>query len=366
MTDIEATGSVSSYRKPTREGNKSETNFQELFAANKTAKDLERRSEESNATGKSQIEDLEKLRVLKHLLRRLRESMKITCWLSWPLVEAIKEYKEIEAKTRDQAEKHASAIEVSQMEKQNMIDEVEDAKERGPRLMIIMSEISTLKSELKQVKKQEEHTDGLDSATLLESVLKELAATEKELEQLKGSFQFMASTDVIQDELKHAKASWKQHMRQMTSLVISNIKQLEAEAETHKKEKSLNSEETALVKAEIKKSEAEINMAEERLQAAVQDLKAAKPSEAMALENLKSTIKAELFRRETRDLRVEEGYEVHQTEGSKDSKKRVENDFEKWRQWMEPEKLPPDGKAMKKALKGHQQDQEWLGNLHFQ
>ncbi|KAG6392602.1 hypothetical protein SASPL_146826 [Salvia splendens] len=138
-------------------------------------------------------------------------------------------------------------------------------------------------------------------------------------------------------------------------------------------------EETALVKAEIQKSEAEIDMAEERLQAALQDLKAAKSSEAMALENLKSIIdktvrnrasasrpsstitiskfeylkgnasekefqiKAELFKRETRALRVEEGHRL-----------------------MEPEKLPPDGKAMKKALKGHQQDEEWFGNLHLQ
>ncbi|XP_057783994.1 protein PLASTID MOVEMENT IMPAIRED 2 [Salvia miltiorrhiza] len=490
----------------------------ELFAAKKMAKDLKRRIEESNARAKSQMEDLEKLqmgereqeewknanfeceKVMRELEMVKRELSKLKMDMASAMeerrraekemnesmskresylssaeslnkeieeineehvlvelarIEAIKEYEQIEAQTRDEAEMHASAIEVFQKKKQNMIDEVEEAKELEERLMITTSDISMLESEIKQVKEitrcEEEAADGLDSASLLESVLKELAATKEELKQVKEeSFQFMASMDVVRDELRHVmdqtarlKEEEKESelfiqslnsklLRAKTKLeatsaaedkakfIISNLKltleQLESEAETHKKEKSLISEETALVKAEIQKSETQIDLAEERLEAALHDLKAVKSSEAMALKNLKSIIektvrnrasasrpsstitiskfeyeylkgnaagakeiadkkvaaaqawvealkasekeiqiKAELFRRETRELQVEEEREVHQTEGSTNSKKRVENDFEKWREMMEPEKLPPEaalhGKAMNRNFK---------------
>ncbi|XP_042021251.1 protein PLASTID MOVEMENT IMPAIRED 2-like isoform X1 [Salvia splendens] len=496
----------------------------ELFAAKKMAKDLKRRIDESNARAKSQMEDLEKLRMGKReeeewdnanfecekviteleLVKRELSKLKMDMasvmeetrraekemnasiskresylgsveslskeieevneehvLVELARIEAIKEYEEIETQTRELAQIYASAIQVSQKKTQNIII---DETEVEARVMATMSEISMLESELKQVKEmkkgvenkeitlyQEEPADGVDSALLLESVLKELVATKKELEQVKeGSFQFMASMDVVRDELTHVmdqtarlKKEEKETEMFIQSLnskllkaktkleetsaaedkakdIISNLnltlEQLESEAETHEKEKSLSSEETAVVKAEIQKSETEIDLCEVRLQAALQDLKAVKSSEALALENLKSVIekivrnrasasrpsstitiskfeyeyvkgnaagakeiadkkvaaaqawvealkasekeiqiKAELFRRETRELQVEEEREVHETEGSTDSKKRVDNDFEKWRQMMEPEKLPSEAalhvKAMNKSVK---------------
>ncbi|KAG6397646.1 hypothetical protein SASPL_143816 [Salvia splendens] len=477
----------------------------ELFAAKKMAKDLKQRIDESNARAKSEMEDLEKLRMGKReeeewnnanfecekVMRELemvkRELSKLkmdmasvmeerrraekemnaslskreTCLSSvesltkeieevneehvlveLARIEAIKEYEEIETQTREQARIYASAtaIELSQKKTQTIID----AKQLEARLMATMSEISVLESELK-MKKGVENIQEVDSASLLESVLKELVATKKELEQVQeGSFQFMASMDVVRDELTHAmdqttrlkkeeeetemfiQSLNSKLLKAKTKLeetsaaedkakdIISNLKltleQLESEAETHEKEKSLSSEETAVVKAEIQKSEKEIDLSEERLQAALQDLKAVKSSEALALENLKSVIektvrnrgsasrpssmitiskfeyeylkgnaagakeiadkkvaaaqawvealkasekeiqiKAELFRRETRELQVEEEREVHQTE-TEGSKKRDENEFEKWRQMMEPEKSL-DVKAMNKSVK---------------
>ncbi|KAH6759965.1 hypothetical protein C2S52_009605 [Perilla frutescens var. hirtella] len=500
----------------------------ELSAAKKTVKDLTSRINESNAKAKAQMEDLEKLKmgkreegecnsanfecekvmreleVVKRELSKLKMDMasvmgerrraekdmndavsKRESYLSsaealdkeieeineehvlveLARMEAIKEYEEIEAQRREQAEMHSSAIEVSQKKRQSLIDEIEDAKELETRLTITMSDISMLESELKRVKEmdkgpqnkeivryeEEPNFQDSDSESLLESVLKELEATKKELDQVREeSFQFMASMDVVRDELRHvtdqtarlkkeeeksektiqnlnsklmrakAKLEATSAAEDKATAIISNLKltleQLKSEAETHKKERSLISEETAVVKAEVQKTETQIDLAEERLQAAVQDLKAVKSSEAMALENLKSIIektvrnrasasrptstitiskfeyeylkgnaagakeiadkkvaaaqawiealkasekeiqiKAELLRRETRELQVEGVHEVHQTEGSTNATKIVENDFEKWRQMMEPGTLPPElalhNKAMNRSIK---------------
>lgn len=378
-------------------------------------------------------------------------------------IEAIKEYEEIEAHRREQAEIHSSEIEVYQKKRHDMIDEIEDAKELETRLTLTMSDIRLLKGELKQVKEmdkglentqiiryQEESNykegDRPDSATFLESELKELEATRKKLAQVQDeSFQFMASMDVVRDQLRHvrdqaARSKKAEHKSEMTiqnlnakfmraktkleaksaaedkaNSIISNLEltleQLESEAETHKKELSLISEETAIIKAEVQEAETEIDLAEGRLQAALQDLKAVKSSEAMALENLKSLIektvrnrasasrpsttitiskpeyeylkgnaagakeiadkkvaaaqawiealkasekeiqiKAELLRREAREQQVEEERGVHQTEGPTNPKKIVENDFEKWRQIIEPENLRPETALHNKAM----------------
>ncbi|KAH6803678.1 hypothetical protein C2S51_031925 [Perilla frutescens var. frutescens] len=500
----------------------------ELSAAKKTVKDLTSRINESNAKAKAQMEDLEKLKmgkreegewnsanfecekvmkeleVVKRELSKLKMDMasvmgerrraekdmndavsKRESYLSsaealdkeieeineehvlveLARIEAIKEYEEIEAQRREQAEMHSSAIEVSQKKSQSLIDEIEDAKELETRLTITMTDISMVQSELKKVKEmdkgpqnkeivryeEEPNFQDSDCESLLESVLKELEATKKELDQVREeSFQFMASMDVVRDELRHvtdqtarlkkeeeksektiqnlnsklmrakAKLEATSAAEDKATAIISNLKltleQLKSEAETHKKERSLISEETAVVKAEVQKTETEIDLAEERLQAAVQDLKAVKSSEAMALENLKSIIektvrnrasasrprstitiskfeyeylkgnaagakeiadkkvaaaqawiealkasekeiqiKAELLRRETRELQVGGVHEVHQTEGSTNATKIVENDFEKWRQMMEPGTLPPElalhNKAMNRSIK---------------
>ncbi|KAI3451789.1 hypothetical protein Pfo_008454 [Paulownia fortunei] len=383
-------------------------------------------------------------------------------------LEAIKEYEEIEAQRRERAEIYSAAIEETRKKKQNMIQETEDAIELETKLALTISDINMLETELKQIKEmdkglerneilryrlvsnfQEEDESG--SASLLESVLKELEATKKELALVKEeSFQFMASMDVVRNELRHvadqtARLKKKEEKSEMTiqnlnskllrakakleatsaaedkaKSIVSNLlltlEQLKSETETTKKERSLISEETAVIKAEVQRTETEIDLAEERLQAALQDLKAAKSSEAIALENLKALIektmrnrasasrpgstitiskfeyeyltghaagakeiadkkvaaaqawiealkasekeiqiKSELLRRETRELRVEEEREVQQTEGSTNAKKMVEDDFENWRQRMEPENLKPEialpSKAMNRSIK---------------
>ncbi|KAK6151006.1 hypothetical protein DH2020_015938 [Rehmannia glutinosa] len=485
----------------------------ELLAAKKTVKDLTLKIEESNSRGKAQMGNLEKLtkkgewdsensqceQVMRELETIKRELSKLKLDMACVLeekkraeketgsallktesyinsvdalnkeieeineehvlvelarIEAIKEYEEIEAQRREKAEIYSAALEETRKKKQEMIQETEDAKELETKLAITVSDINMLDSELKQVKEMDkglEKNEESGSSSMLDSVMKELEASKKELALVKDeSFQFMASMDVVRNELRHvadqtARLKKKEEKTEMNiqnlnskllraksklevtsaaeekaKSIVSNLtvtlEQLKSENETTAKERSLISEETAVIKAEVQRTETEIDLAEEKLQAVLQDLKAVKSSEALALENLKSLIektmrnrasasrpsstitiskfeyeyltghaagakeiadkkvgaarawiealkasekeiqiKSELLRRESRELRVEEEREVQQTEGTMYGNKTDDDDFEKWRQSMEPENLKPrigfPSKAMNRSVK---------------
>lgn len=243
-------------------------------------------------------------------------------------IEAIKEYEEIEAEVREKAESYSAAIEKARNEKQAMIDEIEDAKELETKLAITISDINILHTEIKQVKEMDkglERNEIVGSASLLESVMEELEATKKELALVKEeSFQFMASMDVIRNELKHVAvqtarlkkkekktettiqnlnskllrakvkleetSAAEEKAKSIASNLLLTLEQVKSEAETHEKDQLEIGKETAIIKAEIERRETEIVLSEERLQAAIQDLKAVKSSEAIALENLKVLI----------------------------------------------------------------------------
>ncbi|KAI3462560.1 hypothetical protein Pfo_019223 [Paulownia fortunei] len=376
-----------------------------LSAAKKTVKDLTLRIEESNSRARAQMEDLEKLKMAKRreeecnsgnsqcekVMRELeslkRELSKLKLDMASILeekrraeketdssmskalsysgsvealtkeieeineehvlvelarIEAIKEYREIEAQRREEAEKYLTAMEETRKKNPSIIQEIEDAKELETKLAITISDINMLESKLKQVEEmkkglerneslryqiesnfQEEDESG--SISLLELVTRELEATQKELTSVKiESIEFMASMDIVRNELRHVMeetASFKKKEEKAGMTIqnlnsklliakanleatsaaadkaesnISNLsltlEQMKLEAKTTEKERSLISEETAVTKAEVQKTEAEIDLAEERLQAALQDLNAVKSSEAIALENLKAVI----------------------------------------------------------------------------
>ncbi|KAK6125430.1 hypothetical protein DH2020_040824 [Rehmannia glutinosa] len=455
----------------------------ELLAAKKTVKDLTLKIEESNSRGKAQMGNLEKLtkkgewdsensqceQVMRELglvknesyinsvealNKEIEEINEEHVLVELARIEAIKEYEEIEAQRREKAEIYSAALEETRKKKQEMIQETEDAKELETKLAITVSDINMLDSELKQVKEMDkglEKNEESGSSSMLDSVMKELEASKKELALVKDeSFQFMASMDVVRNELRHvadqtARLKKKEEKTEMNiqnlnskllraksklevtsaaeekaKSIVSNLtvtlEQLKSENETTAKERSLISEETAVIKAEVQRTETEIDLAEEKLQAALQDLKAVKSSEAVALENLKSLIektmrnrasasrpsstitiskfeyeyltghaagakeiadkkvaaarawiealkasekeiqiKSELLRRESRELRVEEEREVQQAEGTMYGNKTDDDDFEKWRQSMEPENLKPGigfpSKAMNRSVK---------------
>ncbi|KAL3844902.1 hypothetical protein ACJIZ3_002305 [Penstemon smallii] len=472
-----------------------------LSAAKKTVKDLTLRIEESNSRAKAQMGDLEmakrreeewnsenfecmkvlrELETIKRKLSKLKldmasileekriaeKEMESSLYKTQSLsnsiealtkkveevneehvlvelarIEAVKECREIEAQRRGNAEKYSASMEETQRKKQNLIQEIENGKDLETKLAITMSDMNMLERKLKEMDKGPEIKEpALES--LLDSVMKELENLNKELVLVKEEcFQFMASINVIQNEIRHvteekARLNKKEEKADMAiesinseilkaksdmeekfadedkaKTVSSNLyltlKQLKSEAEAAKTEQTLISKETAIIKAEIQRTETEIDSAEERLQAAMQDLKAVKSSEEKALENLKEVaditmrnrasasqcrstitiskfeyeylmghaakakeiadkkvaaaqawiealkasekeimIKTEISRKVTRELMVEKEL---------GAKKIVENDFEKWKKKMEPEKLQPDigfpSKVMNRSVK---------------
>ncbi|KAL7141665.1 hypothetical protein ABFS83_08G069200 [Erythranthe nasuta] len=245
-------------------------------------------------------------------------------------IEAIKEYEEIEAQRREKAKIHSAAVEEAMKKKESIVQEIEYVKELETKLAITTSDVDMLESELKQVKEMVKGVERNEivkytGESLLDPVTEELEAKRKELASIKEeSFQFMASMDVVRNELRHvahqtaklrkrevktetniqnlnsklmrakSKLEATSEAEEKSKSIFSNLKltleQLKSEAEAAKKERSVISEETAVIKADIQRTETETDLADEQLQLALQDLKAVKSSEATALENLKSVI----------------------------------------------------------------------------
>ncbi|CAA0839622.1 Protein PLASTID MOVEMENT IMPAIRED 2 [Striga hermonthica] len=250
-------------------------------------------------------------------------------------IEAIKEYQEFQAQRSENAEKYSAAVDEKQKENHKMIQETESINDMEANLAITLSDINILESELRQLKKMDK---GLESnkvlnygeepgnaASLLESVLKELETAKHELALAKKeSFQFMASMDVIRNELRLISDQTAQEKKkeEETEMGIQNLntkllrakskleiasaseakaksvalsltvtlEQIKSEVETAKNQRSLIGKENTIIKAEIQRFETETEAVEEKLQSALQDLRAVKSSEAVAMENLKSLI----------------------------------------------------------------------------
>ncbi|KAM7520279.1 hypothetical protein LguiB_019241 [Lonicera macranthoides] len=257
-------------------------------------------------------------------------------------IEALKESGAILAQRKEEAKRYSSAIEETREKVNGIIQEIDSSKELEMRLAVTTSDVNVLQNELALVKEMEDKRvqrneclknygasfskgDQPDSPSLLPSVSEELESAKKELAVIKEEgFQFMASMDIIRDELKHvteetarlkkkedkvdltvqtlnskllrakAKLESVSATEEKAKSIVSNLsltlEQLKTEAEAAKKERELISEETAKIKIEVPKIESEIDMAEEKLQGALQELEAVKSKEAMALENLKNLI----------------------------------------------------------------------------
>ncbi|KAA8547776.1 hypothetical protein F0562_004205 [Nyssa sinensis] len=268
---------------------------------------------------RKEIEEVNEERVLVELAR----------------IEALKEFGAIEAQRKEEANQHSSAMEETRKKMNDIIQEIDRAKELETKLTVTTSEVDVLQNELKLVKRMDRRVqrnganfregDKSDSPSLLQSVTEELEAAKKELASIREEgFQFMASIDIIRNELKHvseetaqlkkteakadftvqnlnskllrakAKLEAASEAEEKTKAMVSNLylalEQLKTEAGAGKKERGLINEETARMKVEVQKTESEIDLAEKRLQAALQELEAVKSSEEVALENLKTRV----------------------------------------------------------------------------
>jgi hypothetical protein len=252
-------------------------------------------------------------------------------------IEALKEFREIEAQRVKEATEFSAAMEKTKQKMKGRIEEIDQSKELETKLAATLSDVDVLQSELKLMKEMDKKVQRNDSlnrgssregeelgaSPLLQPVTEELEAAKKELALVREeSFQFMVSMDIIRNELKHvteetvrlkkteekadltaqnlnskllranakleAASRAEEKAKSISSSLSHSLEQLKAEAETAEMDKELIRVETATIKAEILKTESAIDITEERLQVALQELEVVKSSEALALENLRT------------------------------------------------------------------------------
>lgn len=299
----------------------------------------EKQSEESNSRARSYASSMEALK------KEIEEVNEEEVLVELARMEAVKEFKAIEDQRRAEASQFSATMEKTRMKIESLIQEINNSKELEMKLQVTKSDAEVLQSELKLVKSMDNSStnsttspnqlnssgtssskrkeDELASASLLQSVTDELNEAKKELLRVRQEgFQFMASMDIIRNELKHvseetvhlknleekaestvknlnsklsiAKSKLKvatdaeEKARSIMSSLTATLQQLQTETEAAKKERKLISEETSIIRSEIQKTEADIELEEERLQSAMQELEAVKASEASALESLRT------------------------------------------------------------------------------
>ncbi|KAM7278426.1 hypothetical protein ACFE04_005560 [Oxalis oulophora] len=244
-------------------------------------------------------------------------------------IEALKEYREIQA----EREKESSEFSFELDKVKKKIQELDQSKELENKLACTLADVNVLQNELQLVKKMDKTNKTLkpevhslqktEESDLLQSITDELEAAKKELALIKAdSFQFMASMDILRNELiritaeaallrkteedeefkveklksKLLRAKSKLEVvtasEDKASITVANLtltlERLKAEAESAKQEKALIIKETQTLKEEIQKTETNIDKTEERLQVAMQELELLKSSEFSALESLKN------------------------------------------------------------------------------
>lgn len=254
-------------------------------------------------------------------------------------IEALNEYRDIEAQREKEANQFSSEIEQTREKVKDIIEMIDQSKELESKLAATLTDIDVLVNELRLVKEMDKkvwrnesltHSDAsfqreedLDTSLLLKSIGKELEEAKKRLASVREEgFQQMTSMDIIRNELKHVTAEISQlkkieeksdlNVKNLNSKllraksklevvsaaeekaksIVSNLsltlEQLKTEAEVANKEKDLIVKEAATIKAEIQDAESKIDLTEERLQATMLELEAVKSLESLALANLKS------------------------------------------------------------------------------
>ncbi|XP_015066681.1 protein PLASTID MOVEMENT IMPAIRED 2 [Solanum pennellii] len=290
-----------------------------------------RRAEQDIETSNLKIQSFSsKVEALRKEVEELNEELVL---VELARIEAIKEFRAIEAQRREDAEKHSAAMEENRKKINDMVQEIQISQELQEKLALTTSDVQVLQSELEQVKEMDRWTqrneilrfgsDFLDKElSLLQSLKEDLETAKNELASIKrDSFQFMGSMDVVRNELKRiseesarlkkkgnkadstiqnlntkllrakAKLEAASHNEgkatSIASSLLLSLEQLTNEAEESEKERVNAIEEAAKVEEEIQKTQSETVLAEERWEAAIQELETIKSSEATVLSNLK-------------------------------------------------------------------------------
>lgn len=260
-------------------------------------------------------------------------------------IEALKEFEDIKARKEREEKEFLSKLETTRKKIKEAEEGRDESKELEMKLAMTVSDVELLQNQLVLVTEMEKRVQGDESVKLLEgglrksgeseedstelqAVKEELEASTKELALIRAEgFQFMASMDVIRNELKHITketARLKKNdssVQNLTSkllrmkskleaasaaeekaksLVISlshSLENLKTETDEAKKEKVLISQEIITTKEEIQRTDYEIDTSEEKLQGVMKELEEAKATEAYALEKLKTLSKTAMRER---------------------------------------------------------------------
>ncbi|XP_061338344.1 protein PLASTID MOVEMENT IMPAIRED 2 [Gastrolobium bilobum] len=300
---------------------------------------LEEKSRAEKEIEASSSKMLSSSRTAEALRKEIEEANEEQVLAEVARIEALKELLDIEAQREKEADEFSSKMESTRKKLKEAMEEIDESQELEMKLTMTMSDVDVLQNELNLVKEMEKRVQGDESmkqlegsfrkeeesgdSTTLQTITEELEAAKKELALTREEgFQFMASMDVIRNELKHVTAetvsmkkkegkvdSTVQNLNskllrakckleavstaeeKARSIVISlshALDNLKTETEAARKEKEHISQEVKTTKAETQKTEFQIDMIEERLQGLQQELEVAKTSEALSLEKLKT------------------------------------------------------------------------------
>ncbi|KAL5058770.1 hypothetical protein RYX36_030374 [Vicia faba] len=252
-------------------------------------------------------------------------------------IEALKELEDIKARKESEEKEFLCKLEMTRKKIKEAEEERDESMELEMKLAMTVSDVELLQNQLVLVAEMEKRVQGDESVKLLEgglrkcgeseeedsaelqAVKEELEASMKELALIRAEgFQFMASMDVIRNELKHITKETTRlkkndsSVQNLTSkllrmkskleaasaaeekaksLVVSlsySLENLKTETDEAKNEKVLISQEIITTKEEIQKTDYEIDANEEKLLGLMKELEEAKAIEALALEKLKT------------------------------------------------------------------------------
>ncbi|KAK6128491.1 hypothetical protein DH2020_037775 [Rehmannia glutinosa] len=210
-------------------------------------------------------------------------------------IEAVREYREIEDQQRENAEKYRE-------KKQIMIQEIEDAKDLETKLAITLSDISMLESKLKQAEKTEDGLEKTESLRYDDVINRELEATKKELSSVKLEiFELMSSMDIVRNEFMHVmdKTTRFKEKEEKANISIQNLN-----SELHRAEAML--EETSAAADEAKSIRSNPSQTLEQIKS---EIEAGKNERSLINEEIAYS-KAEVQRIETEINSAEERLEA--------------------------------------------------------
>ncbi|KAF5189027.1 Plastid movement impaired [Thalictrum thalictroides] len=278
---------------------------------------LDKESETSTSRMRSYSSSIEGLR------KEIEEVNEEQVLVELARIEAFREYEAIQAQREAEATEFASAMENTRKKMNEIVHEIDRSKELEAKLAITTSDANVLQNELKLVKAMGESFKRNESPVeVVQAITDELEAAYKELRSIKEEgFQFMASMDIVRNELKHVSeenarlknleiradstvknlnlkllrakskleyiTSAEEKAKDIVANLTATLQQLTTEAEASKKEKEIITETASKIRAEAQKIESEIDVAEGKLRVAMKEFEEVKASEAFALESLK-------------------------------------------------------------------------------